>query len=83
MMMKKKKTRRDGKSKASSSYSRCQDVEQESNQENERVKKRKRNLLTSSASNVKTWDTLPRSVLSSLRRRLKQLMRGKAMRSNT
>ena len=39
-------------------------------------------MLTLSASNVKIWDTLPRSVLPSLIRRLKQIMRDKTMRSN-
>jgi hypothetical protein len=35
------------------------------------------------AKKCQQWDTLPQGVLPSLRRRLKQLMRGKAMRSNT
>jgi hypothetical protein len=38
-------------------------------------------MLTLSASNVEIRDTLPRSVLQSLRRRLKKLKRGEAMRS--
>jgi hypothetical protein len=43
---------------------------------------RRKYMLTSSASNVEIRDTSPRGVLPSLRRRLKQLVRGKAMRSN-
>ena len=45
------------------------------------MKMRRKIMLTSSASSVEVWDTLPLSVLPSLRRRLKQSMRGKAMRS--
>ena len=48
-----------------------------------RMKMRRKILFTSSASSVEVWDTLPLSVLPSLRRRHKQFMRGKAMRSIT
>ena len=47
------------------------------------MKMRRKIMLTSSASIVEVWDTLPLSVLPSLIRRLKQSMRGKAMRSTT
>ena len=48
-----------------------------------KIKMRRKCMLTSSASSVRIWDTLPRGVQPSLWRRFKQLMRGKAMRSNT
>jgi len=47
------------------------------------MKTRRKLMLISSALSAKMMDTLPRSILPSFRRRLKQPSRGKAMRSNT
>ena len=74
-MIKKKKTRRGGKAR--------HPMQTQDAKMMRRMKMRRKIMLTSSASSVEVWDTLPLSVLPSLRRRLKQLMRGKAMRSNT
>ena len=74
-MKKKKKTRRGGKAKHPMQ---TQDAKMMSKNEDER-----KIMPTSSASSVEVHDTLPLSVLPSLRRRLKQSMRGKAMRSTT
>jgi hypothetical protein len=72
---KKKKTRRGGRGRH---LMQIQDTKMMSKNQIE-----KKIWLTSSASSVKIWDTLPRGVLPSLRRMLKQLMRGKAMKSIT
>ena len=47
-----------------------------------RIKTRRKLMLKSCTLSARMMDTLPRSVLPSLSRRLKQLSRGKAMRSN-
>ena len=65
----KKKTRRGGKARHPMQ---TQDAKIMSKKEDE--KKVYAHII---ASSVEVWDTLPLSVLPSLRRRLKQLMRGK------
>ena len=74
-MMKKRKIRRGGKTRHPMQI---QDAKMMS-----KTQDKKKDYAHIKSSSVEIWDTFPLSVLPSLRRKLKQSMRGKTMGSTT